>query len=139
MPTTIFPFGEKIEAIKPITLSRVWFVALFLETLFQLYQLPPLSLYGCGLLQAWIYFQRCGRDHWRLKVMVAVVIILEGAQIVVFFELLYKLLIGQGTSSTYWEEIVHSFPTVCPSSTVIPFVTLLNYRLKYLSAFIVQT
>ncbi|PPR08004.1 hypothetical protein CVT24_003755 [Panaeolus cyanescens] len=40
----------------------IWLVSLFLETI----------LYGCGLLQAWLYFQWYQNDHWGIRSMVSV-------------------------------------------------------------------
>jgi len=60
-----------------------WLVAIWLQTLLQ----------GCALLQAWLYFHWYSKDHWGIKTMVVILVVIETFQIVVFFQVTYFYLI----------------------------------------------
>ncbi|KAF9002976.1 hypothetical protein BDQ17DRAFT_1542064 [Cyathus striatus] len=61
----------------------MWIVSLFLESI----------LYGCGMLQAWLYFHWYPKDHWGVKSMVGILIILESLQVSLFFASTYRAFI----------------------------------------------
>jgi len=58
-------------------------ITLFLENI----------LYGCGLLQTWLYFHWYPKDHWGIKTMVILLVIFETLQITLFFVATYQCLI----------------------------------------------
>ncbi|PPQ73077.1 hypothetical protein CVT26_014643 [Gymnopilus dilepis] len=61
----------------------MWMVSFFLDTM----------LYGCSLLQIWLYFYWYPLDHWMLKTMVVVLTISETLQIVFLFVSTYNMFI----------------------------------------------
>jgi len=88
-------------------------ISLFLENI----------LYGCGLLQTWLYFHWYPKDHWGIKMMVILLVIFETLQITLVFAGTYRLLI-----------------TNFGSYILGPWVTWLEVQMLagYLSAFTVQ-
>ncbi|PPR01338.1 hypothetical protein CVT24_006340 [Panaeolus cyanescens] len=73
----------------------VWLVSLFLETI----------LYGCGLLQAWLYFHWYHDDRILIRGMVLLLVVLETLQIVFIFASTYSCLIIHFGDFAYLQEI----------------------------------
>ncbi|TFK37070.1 hypothetical protein BDQ12DRAFT_221129 [Crucibulum laeve] len=92
----------------------IWLVALFLETI----------LYGCGLLQTWLYFHWYSKDHWGIKSMVIALVVFETLQITLFFASTYICLIDN----------FGNFPALL----IINWEDSAQLMAGYLSAFIVQ-
>ncbi|KAF9005014.1 hypothetical protein BDQ17DRAFT_1408399 [Cyathus striatus] len=73
-----------------------WLASLYLETMYDIFNSSiwtlnmSFRLYGCGILQAWLYFHWYPKDHWGVKTMVAVLVILETIQEATFFESTYR-------------------------------------------------
>jgi len=89
-------------------------IALFLENI----------LYGCGLLQAWLYFHWYPKDHWGIKTMVILLLIFETLQIT---------LVVVGTYGC----LITNFGNV-PNLWVITWTDAVQLLAGYLSAFTVQ-
>ncbi|KAF9043351.1 hypothetical protein BJ165DRAFT_1484441 [Panaeolus papilionaceus] len=92
----------------------VWLVSLFLETI----------LYGCGLLQAWLYFHWYQKDHRGIRAMVLLLVLLETLQIAFIFTSTYLCLI------THFGDFAYLMKINWADSAQLP--------LTYLSAFVVQ-
>ncbi|KAF9043332.1 hypothetical protein BJ165DRAFT_1484321 [Panaeolus papilionaceus] len=99
-------------------------VALFLESI----------LYGCGLLQAWLYF-RWYNDCWRLKSMVIFLMICETVQTFSFFEATYNPLVNKFGDSgvpriNTWQDSTQLLPNYFSAFVVQIHFTLCIYHLN---------
>ncbi|KAF8161690.1 hypothetical protein B0H34DRAFT_858027 [Crassisporium funariophilum] len=92
----------------------VWLVSSFLQTI----------LYGCGLLQTWLYFHWYSNDRWGIKAMVILLAIFETLQVTFFFASTYDNLI------TNFGNVTHLF--------VIDWVDTAQLIAGFISALIVQ-
>jgi len=73
--------------------NGIFLVTVFLETM----------LYGCGLLQTWLYFHWYPKDHWGIKMMVILLVIFETLQITLVFASTYgRLITNFGDVSVVW-------------------------------------
>ncbi|KAF8891935.1 hypothetical protein CPB84DRAFT_1783871 [Gymnopilus junonius] len=83
--TAVFPLLSSSSVMSSSLDSTygVWFASLFLETI----------LYGCGLLQTWLYFRWYTKDHWTIKAMVTLLVIFETLQVSFLFASTYRCLI----------------------------------------------
>ncbi|KAF9043390.1 hypothetical protein BJ165DRAFT_1612448 [Panaeolus papilionaceus] len=103
----------------------IWLVCLFLESI----------LYGCGLLQAWLYFHWYTRDHWSIKTMVAALVTLETIQIVFYFATGYQYLVTnfgnfENLQVINWEDSVQLAPTYLTAFLVQLYFASCIYMLK---------
>ncbi|KAF9003863.1 hypothetical protein BDQ17DRAFT_1355051 [Cyathus striatus] len=81
-------------------------------------------LYGCGMLQAYLYFHWYPKDHWGVKAMVASLITLETLQAAYVFALTYR-------------NFVENFGN--PEALfVISWLASISILTGFLSAFVVQ-
>ncbi|KAF9043365.1 hypothetical protein BJ165DRAFT_239141 [Panaeolus papilionaceus] len=102
----------------------LWLVSLFLETI----------LYGCALLQAWLYFHWYQNDPRLIRGMVILLVVLETLQIAFIFASTYMCLITHFGDFEYLQKInwaeAAQFPTYLSTFVVQVYFASCIYRLK---------
>jgi len=114
----------------------VLLITVFLETI----------LYGCGLIQTWLYFHWYPKDKWGIKMMVILLIIFETLQLTLVFSATYRRLITNfGNASDFlvitWTDVVQLLAGYLSAFTVQLYFAytlyILNRKQKFVPILIV--